>query len=229
MANTPTRILIAEPEDIARKGLRVLLEAESDFEIVGEVSGGGEAIDQVRLHRPDIALISVSSQNVSGLQAAYQIKQNWPEVAVIILSMMEDLHVLLRAIEVGVDGYLLKTTPRAALVEAIRITAAGGAAISPRLLRLLLGYLTQLPLLNRQLTSTLSREESLLTLREREVARLLSYGLSNRQIANYLGIGESTVKTHMQRIFRKLGISDRTQAAIRLLGAHRFCDKPPAE
>lgn len=216
-----TRILIVDDQEIAREGLRALLEAESDFEVVGEATDGDEVVDRVRVLKPDVVLMDVRMRRVSGLEATRLLKRSWPRVVVIIVTMHEDIDYLLEAIEAGAAGYLLKDTPRAQLIEAIRATVSGGSLISPVVLRVLLERLAQMPLASSYLHSTSSSAEQSLSPREREVVRLLGRGLSNKEIASQLGIGESTVKTHVERIFRKLDVSDRTQAAIWSVTASR--------
>jgi len=203
------RVLIADDESLVRAGLRMILEAEPDLEVVAEASDGGEAVALCRRLRPDIALVDVRMPRVDGIAAARRIAGD-PEVPtrVVMLTTFDADELVVEALRAGATGFLLKSMPREHLVAAVRTAISGDALLAPALVRRLLD-----DLLARATPTPLPGIE-LLTPREEEVLRLVARGLSNAEIAERLVLGEGTVKTHVAHVLAKLGVRDRVQAVV---------------
>jgi DNA-binding NarL/FixJ family response regulator len=205
------RVLLADDEALVRTGLRMILEAEPDLEVVGEASDGADALALCRQLRPDVALVDIRMPRVDGIQAARRITAD-PELstAVVMLTTFDaDEHVV-EALRAGATGFLLKSMPRDQLVTAVRAAVSGDALLAPALLRRLLddfvGRAGSAPVAVPGLEQ--------LTPREDEVLRLMAKALSNAEIADRLVLGEGTVKTHVARVLAKLGVRDRVQAVV---------------
>ena len=164
---------------------------------------GAEAVTLVTERRPDIVLMDLSMPNVDGIEATRQILEIHPDVAIVVLTSFGDQRKVLDALDAGAVGYLLKQADPEHILDALRATAAGGAPLDPKAARVLLE--------SRERTASL---ESALTDREREVLKLVADGLANKVIALRLGISERTVKAHLTNIFQRIGVTDRTQAAL---------------
>jgi DNA-binding NarL/FixJ family response regulator len=203
------RVVIADDEALVRAGLRMILEAEPDLEVVAEASDGGEAVVLCRQLRPDIALVDVRMPRVDGIAAARRITAD-PEVptGVVMLTTFDADELVVEALRAGARGFLLKSMPREQLVAAVRAAVGGDALLAPELVRRLLD-----DLLTRAAPSPLPGVEQL-TPREAEVLRLIARGLSNAEIAGRLVLGEGTVKTHVAHVLAKLGVRDRVQAVV---------------
>lgn len=207
-ASGTARLIIADDHELARAGLRSMLEGEKGLEVVGEATDGPEALELCRALRPDLALVDVRMPRMDGLETTRAVKQACPEISVIIVTMHENSDYLISAIRAGAAGYLLKDTSRRELLTAIRHVLQGESFLNTDLTQRLL----------QSMSSEGGREEALpepLTPRELEVLRLLAQGQTNRQIAQNLIISAGTVKVHVQHIIAKLNVSDRTQAAVR--------------
>ncbi len=203
------RVVIADDEALVRAGLRMILEAEPDLEVVAEASDGGEAVVLCRQLRPDIALVDVRMPRVDGIAAARRITAD-PEVptGVVMLTTFDADELVVEALRAGARGFLLKSMPREQLVAAVRAAVGGDALLAPELVRRLLD-----DLLTRAAPSPLPGVEQL-TPREAVLLRLIARGLSNAEIAGRLVLGEGTVKTHVAHVLAKLGVRDRVQAVV---------------
>lgn len=196
---TPIRIVIADDHPIVRSGLIGLLESQSDFEVVAEASDGRELVAAVQRTRPDVVLTDLRMPALDGVGAIREMCAAHPGLKVLVLTTYDTDADILRAVEAGATGYLLKETPREELFGAIRATALGTSVLSPSVASRLVGR---------------AREpgDKALSAREIEVLMLVAKGTSNKLIARELEIGETTVKTHLLHIFSKLGVDDRTAA-----------------
>ena len=202
----PIRILIADDHAIVRSGLRVLLESMPDIEVAGEAGTGQETIDQVASLRPDILLLDIAMPGLNGLEAARQIREQAPQVRIIVLTMYDDEAYLRQFLEVGAAGYVLKRAADTELVDAIRAVHRGESFISPSLTgRLIDSYLKRPAALNA------SEGGAELSARETEVLRLVALGNTSQQIADQLYISVNTVETHRAHIMEKLGLRGRAQ------------------
>jgi DNA-binding NarL/FixJ family response regulator len=193
------RLVIVDDHPVVRAGLVGMLSDEPGFEVVGEASDGDQATRITAATSPDVVLMDLRMPGVDGVAATARITAEG-NAKVLILTTYESDDQILAAIEAGASGYLLKAAPQAEIVAGIRSVAAGQTALSPQVaVRLVERMRAPAP-------------ESVLTTRETEVLRLVAAGHSNKQIATALGIGESTVKTHLLKVFEKLGVADRTRA-----------------
>ena len=198
------RLLISDDHPVVRAGLRGMLSAEPDFEVVGEATNGAEAVALTGELRPDIVLMDLRMPEVDGVTAISQIKEEYPETQVLVLTTYESDADILRAIETGATGYLLKDAPREELFAAIRTAAQGKSPLAPNVATRLMQRMRDL-------------DEEALSAREIEVLELVASGTSNKEIAKRLWVSETTVKSHMLHIFDKLGVTDRTAAVTEAL------------
>ncbi|ADH62956.1 two component transcriptional regulator, LuxR family [Allomeiothermus silvanus DSM 9946] len=195
----PLRILIADDHPIVRAGLVGLLSTQEGFQVVGEASSGLEAVQMADALRPNVVLMDLRMPGMGGTAATRAIRSRFPEVQVLVLTTYDTDTEIVRAIEAGAIGYLLKDVPREELYKAIYASAHGESVLSPPVAARLLGRMRA------------PSDESLST-RELEVLSLVAKGLSNKEIARELKISEATVKTHLLHTFGKLGVDDRTAA-----------------
>lgn len=206
------KLLIVDDQRLMREGLRTLLELEPDMDIAGEAEDGQVALDLYPDVQPDVVLMDIRMPNLDGVEATRRLRQRWPNARVIILTTFDDDAFVFEGLRAGALGYLLKDVSGAELADAIRKVAAGGALIEPSVARKVLAEFTRLA------EPASPPDEHLpepLSEREFEVLRLLAKGASNRQIASQLYLAEGTVKNYISSIFDKLGVEDRTQAALR--------------
>ncbi|HMV60378.1 MAG TPA: response regulator transcription factor [Agitococcus sp.] len=202
-----TRILLVDDHTLFRSGIRALLASQEDIDIVGEAGEGSEALKLCQILKPDIVLLDLNMPGLSGLEVLKLMLEDSHQQLVIMLTLSEEAEDLLKALQLGAKGYLLKNSNVDYLVNAIRLVAQGGTAIQPEMTSTLVAGL-------RQNKKEETEEKEQLTLREKEVLKLVSSGQSNKEIARKLDIGESTVKFHIQSILRKLNLSSRVQAAV---------------
>ena len=202
-----TRILLVDDHTLFRSGIRALLASQEDIDIVGEAGEGSEALKLCQILKPDIVLLDLNMPGLSGLEVLKLMLEDSHQQLVIMLTLSEEAEDLLKALQLGAKGYLLKNSNVDYLVNAIRLVAQGGTAIQPEMTSTLVAGL-------RQNKKEETGEKEQLTLREKEVLKLVSSGQSNKEIARKLDIGESTVKFHIQSILRKLNLSSRVQAAV---------------
>ena len=199
------KLLIADDHEVVRCGLKSLL-AGTEIKVVAEVATGAEAVKYALESDPDVVMLDIRMPDGDGLTALGRIKLDKPEMPVLILSTFDNPTYVARAVALGANGYLLKGCTRDELIAAIRVAAAGESAWTRDELRRVTGALA-----TPRLTADV---EVPLTQRESEVLRQLAYGLTNKEIAQTLHISYETVKEHVQHILRKIGVSDRTQAAV---------------
>jgi len=204
-----TRILIADDHGIVRKGLRLQLEQNSDFEVVGEATEGREAVRMAEEMLPDVVIMDIAMPNLNGIQATTQLVRKNPQIAVIILSMYSDETYLMRTLAAGAKGYLLKESADVDLLRAVEVVAQGKPFFSPAIADTLLeGYMRQLQ------QRGLQDSYDLLTDREKEVLEMLVAGRSNKEIGAALGIEERTVKAHVAKLMRKVGVQNRIALSV---------------
>jgi DNA-binding NarL/FixJ family response regulator len=195
------RVLIAEDHQVVRFGLVELLGSEDDVEVVAAVGDGEAAVAAADEHRPDVVLLDISMPELNGIEAAGRILAAWPEAHVVMLTASAARDQIVQAIDAGALGYLLKDASPDELIEGVRAAARGEVPLDPKAARELLA--------DRQ--ETRGPE---LTGRELEVLELIAEGLPNKRIATRLEISEKTVKAHLTRVYERIGVSDRTQAAL---------------
>ena len=205
------RVMLADDEALIRAGLRMILDAEDDIEVIGEAANGREAVELAERERPDVVLMDVQMPEMTGLEATRELAALPGErPLVIILTTFELDEYVYEALRAGASGFLLKRTRPDDLVSGIRVVAEGDALLAPSITKRLIEEFAQRP----EPTAEIPESVSELTDREREVLVLMSEGLANREIADRLVVSEGTVKTHIKRIFDKLEVRDRTQAVI---------------
>jgi len=195
------RLLIVDDHPVVRAGLVGMLSDQPGFEVVGEASDGDHAVRVAAATRPDVVLMDLRMPGLGGVEATAQITAAG-DAKVLVLTTYESDDQILAAIEAGASGYLLKASPRAEIVAGIRSVAAGQTALSPHVAARLV----------ERMRAPAPAPAPVLTARETEVLQLVARGSSNKQIAVTLGIRESTVKTHLLKVFEKLGVADRTRA-----------------
>jgi DNA-binding NarL/FixJ family response regulator len=223
----PARLLLADDHDLVRDGFHRMLGREPDLEVVGEASNGREAVELCRSLRPDLVLMDVRMPEMDGLEATRTIKAERPEVSVLVVSTHENPDYLFEALKAGAAGYVLKDAPKRRLVDAVRRVLNGESPLNQELAARLIQRLakemaarpaqpaptTHPPTAKPPAAATAGE----LTPRELEVVGLLAWGWTNPQVAQALNISRGTAKVHVERIIRKLGVSDRTQAVVRAL------------
>ena len=206
------KVLLVDDHPVVREGLRAMLAGESGIELVGEASGGQEAVQEVASLKPDVVLMDIRMPDMSGTEATRQIKNANPTTSVIMLTMYDSEMYVVESIRAGAAGYLTKDASRELLGHAIRAVVDGGTLVRSGLLRQAIQGLlhTTDGTENGAGASLVGR----LTPRELEVLRLLAKGLGNKALSKQLNIAEVTVKKHVQNVIGKLGVSDRTHAAV---------------
>jgi two-component system nitrate/nitrite response regulator NarL len=203
------RVLLVDDHTLFRSGVKSLLQRTEDFEVVGEAGDGLEGIKRVRSLKPDVALIDLHMPGVSGLEAVKVIVEEMPEVKVLMLTVSEDAQDLIDALRSGASGYLLKNIETDALLAGIRGAANGESIVSPQMTSKLIQGVRDQPR-----TDPVGVERSRFSPRERDIMSSLALGESNKEIARKLDLAESTVKIHVQNIFKKLNMSSRVQVAL---------------
>lgn len=196
------RILIADDHDVVRDGLKLILETEEDFQVIGEVGDGAKAVQLTEELQPDVVLMDLRMPGMDGLQAIEKIHAKWPKVAVVILTTYNEDDLMMRGLRAGARGYLLKDTNRQTLFNSLRAAARGEALFMPEVIARVLN----------QPSAGKRSESSVLTERELEVLRAAARGERSKEIALHLGIAERTVKAHLDSIYNKLGVDSRAAA-----------------
>ncbi len=237
----PARVLIADDHDLVRGGYQLMLNREPDLEVVGEATNGREAVELCRELRPDLVLMDVRMPEMDGIEATRKIKSELPTISVLVVTTYDNPDYLFEAVEAGAAGYVLKDAPRSQLLDAVRRTLDGESPLNQELAMQLISRFSRRAQTPAQAPGDPPASQSqaalgqrgaqaqpleALTPRELEVLRLLTQGKSNPQIAEELVISRLTAKTHVERIIRKLEVSDRTQAAMRAVEAGLVTTEP---
>jgi DNA-binding NarL/FixJ family response regulator len=195
------QIILADDHAVMRRGLRLVLEQQEEFEVLGEANDGREAVSLAESLKPDVAVLDITMPNLNGNEAARQISAKQLGVAIVVLSMHADEGYVLRALKAGARGYLLKESPEADFIQAIRAVSEGKAFFSPTVSRMLVeDYVRQLQ------DKDIEDSYELLTAREREILQLVAEGKSNKDVANMLNLSLYTVETHRSNILEKLNL-----------------------
>jgi DNA-binding NarL/FixJ family response regulator len=200
------RILLADDHAVLRDGLRMLIDAQPDMEVVAQADGGREAVRLCALHSPDIVVLDVSMPDLDGAEAAERIRAQDPRTRVVALTRHADQGYLRRLLRAGASAYVLKRTAADALIHAIRIIAAGGTYVDPTLV----GGLVSLVVGTQDETGDRARRRIALTEREEEVLRLIAWGQSNKEVAGKLGLSVKTVESYKATALQKLQLRSRT-------------------
>lgn len=200
------KIMITDDHSMIREGLKNLLELDGDIKVIAEAENGQECLDRLSTVRPDVLLLDINMPVMNGLEVLAALKERRIRVKVLVLTVHNEVEYLMKAVDIGVDGYVLKDSESAELKKAIFAVASGQNYIQPSLI----------PALNSKMIEKNDDEARIdeLTRREIEVLKLLSVGMYNKEIAEKLDISERTVKNHVSNIFKKLEVTDRTQAAV---------------
>jgi DNA-binding NarL/FixJ family response regulator len=199
------RVLIVDDHPVVRDGLRGMLQAQPDLEVIADAANGHEALAAVARHHPDLVLMDLRMPELDGVEATRRIRAEHPDVKVLVLTTYDTDADILPAIEAGATGYLLKDAPRERLFSAVRAAARGETVLAPTVAAKLVHSIQARP------------DHEQLTPRELDVLRLVADGLTNRAIARRLHISEATVKTHLVHTYAKLGVDDRTAAVMSAL------------
>jgi len=212
MMTETIRLLLVDDQRLMRDGLRILLELETDFDVVGEAENGVQALEAYRQLSPDVILMDIRMPEMDGVEATRRLRASEPNAKIIILTTFDDNEYVFEGLRAGALGYLLKDVSGDELADAIRKVAAGGSMIEPSVARKVVAEFARLapatPEANEDLIEPLSD-------REIEILKLVSQGLTNKEIANKLFLAEGTVKNYVTSILQKIDVRDRTQAAIR--------------
>lgn len=215
-----TKIVIIDDHQLFREGVKRILDFEPSFEVVAEGNDGIEAVELVEKNHPDVVLMDINMPNINGVEATRQLIEEFPDAKVIILSIHDDENYVTHALKTGASGYLLKEMDADDLIEAVKVVAAGGSYLHPKVTHNLVKEFRRLSAeqsggVNQYvLQAEIRRPLHLLTRRECEVLQLLADGKSNRGIGEALFISEKTVKNHVSNILQKMNVNDRTQAVV---------------
>jgi len=200
------RVILVDDHELVRRGMRTMLESETGIEVVGEAGDGTEVLALVEEHLPDVVLIDVIMPKQNGLDTTREVKDNFPNTAVVVLTGHDDQKFIFDALKAGASGYLLKTADLEEVVSTVRSVAAGGGKLDPTL------ALKVLSEFQNYQQAEISEGYQPLTPREREILQLMSEGLPNKTIASRLSISERTVTTHVANIYSKLHVNNRVSA-----------------
>lgn len=200
------KVMLADDHLLMREGIRQLLEFDGTIKVVDEASNGKECIEKLKASKPEVLLLDINMPEVNGIDVLQKIKEEYIDVKVLILTVHNEVEYLIKAIDIGADGYILKDSESAELKKAIRTIMKGESYIQPKLV----------PVLNNRLVARDKDKDKIdsLTGREIEVLIQVANGMFNKEIATALNISERTVKNHISNIFKKIEVSDRTQAAV---------------
>lgn len=211
----PISILIADDHALLRQGIRKVLELEEDFQVIGEAGDGEEAVQNAAALVPDILLLDINMPKINGLEVIKRVIEQRPKIKIIVLTIHDDENYVIEVIKAGAVGYLLKDIEPGMLVKAIRTVFDGESFIYPTLAKKLFGEINRQHVRNLEAARVIERsKEERLSYREIEVLEMVCKGLSNQEVAKKLFLSEKTVKNHLTSIFRKIGVTDRTQAVL---------------
>ena len=210
----PIKLLIADDHALFREGVKALLAATDDIEVVGEAGNGREAIQEARAQQPDVILMDINMPEVNGIEATRSVLADRPETGIIVVTMLEDDASVFSAMRAGARGYVLKGAHHEEMLQSIRAVAAGQALFGPAVAARMMNFFQSV---GDEVATGGSADEAFpeLTEREREVLELIAQGVSNPEIAERLVISPKTVRNHITNIFSKLQVADRAQAIIR--------------
>ena len=200
------KIMIADDHSMIREGLKNLLELDGDIQVIAEAVDGEDCLEKLQLVKPDVLLLDINMPKKNGLEVLKSLKSRRSKLKVLVLTVHNETEYLMKAVDIGVNGYVLKDSESAKLKKAIFTVADGETYIQPSLI----------PALNAKMIETNKDAEKIksLTKRELDVLKLLAVGMFNKEVGKRLEISERTVKNHVSNIFKKLGVTDRTQAAV---------------
>lgn len=198
--------MIADDHSMIREGLKNLLELDGDIQVISEAVDGEDCLDKLQVVTPDVLLLDINMPKKNGLEVLKSLKSKRSKLKVLVLTVHNEIEYLMKAVDIGVNGYVLKDSESAELKKAIFTVAEGETYIQPSLI----------PALNAKMIETNKDAEKIksLTKRELDVLKLLAVGMFNKEVGKRLEISERTVKNHVSNIFKKLGVTDRTQAAV---------------
>lgn len=204
--NMAVKIMIADDHSMIREGLKNLLELDGDIQVIAEAVDGEDCLEKLQLVKPDVLLLDINMPKKNGLEVLKSLKSRRSKLKVLVLTVHNETEYLMKAVDIGVNGYVLKDSESAELKKAIFTVADGETYIQPSLI----------PALNAKMIETNKDAEKIksLTKRELDVLKLLAVGMFNKEVGKQLEISERTVKNHVSNIFKKLGVTDRTQAAV---------------
>ena len=204
--NMAVKIMIADDHSMIREGLKNLLELDGDIQVIAEAVDGEDCLEKLQLVKPDVLLLDINMPKKNGLEVLKSLKSRRSKLKVLVLTVHNEIEYLMKAVDIGVNGYVLKDSESAELKKAIFTVADGETYIQPSLI----------PALNAKMIETNKDAEKIknLTKRELDVLKLLAVGMYNKEVGKRLEISERTVKNHVSNIFKKLGVTDRTQAAV---------------
>ncbi|MBI4260326.1 MAG: response regulator transcription factor [Actinobacteria bacterium] len=204
MTSRTTRLMLVDDHEVLREGLTFMLRVEPVLAVVAEAGSGREALESLEAALPDVVLLDVKMPDVGGLETLRRIRERWPELPVLVLTMYDDPEYVDQALQAGASGYVLKSIGREELVRAVRAVSGGGGYLQAEITRPVLARFARM--------APMPERAPHLSPRELDVLRLLAEGRSNRQMARDLGITEATVKGYLRELFEKLGASDRAHA-----------------
>lgn len=202
------KILLCDDQAVIRDGLEMLLTLEKDFQVIGSAQDGFEAVELAGKKSPDLVLMDLKMPGMNGIEATREIRKKYPNIKILVLTTYDDDEWVFDAIRAGASGYLLKDTSRQKIIEAIRGTMDGKSFVDPAVAGKLMNQVAS----NQTQPASILKDK--LTERELDVLRLLAKGMTNTDIAGTLHLSEGTVRNHVSAILEKLGVSDRTQAAV---------------
>jgi len=206
------RVLLVDDDALVRAGLRLILSAADDVEVVGEAGDGADAVAAVRAHRPDVVLMDIRMPRMDGITATAALRRLPQPPQVIVLTTFQADAQVLSALRAGASGFLVKDTPPEEIISAVRVVASGDAILSPSVTRTLLAHFGDVEASDRHRAA--AQRLAMLTERELEVATAIGTGASNAEVAASLYMSEATVKAHVSRLLTKLGASNRVQIAL---------------